>query len=839
MNFRAAVWCLALVGVCAAPSSVPSGVEPPSDPQRGLWTRFRQPHNGLGAPEARPPERSGAWGPRERRRWGVRRGEAPRSRFDRWEVIGPGGGGTMTHPTISPHDPKVVLVGCDMTGAYITYDGGESWRMFNLGTGVSSFAFDPTRPNVIYAGNPALWRSADRGRTWRMVFPDPRQHTRELMAGDHSEYALRTDDPLYPPSDGRMEVQAIAVAPNGTVSIAVGGHGVFKGSSRNGFVLASADEAQHWHKVRELPAERVLAMAAGASGDLAIVTERHVVRQRRSAWTEQNGPGPAMQAASVALGPGGQSIVYAVTDSAWAAGHLSGGLFVSEDDGAGWRPALKGLADQIADGGSGEPPKFRAVSASAGRGSVAYLGFEGLRTASGAAGLYNGVARTDDGGRTWRIVHRESNKPSETMTGSWLEERAVMPGPDIWFDAPYDLGVSPKDVEVVYVTDLFRTYRTLDGGSEWTQVHSKAVGPKQWTTRGLDVTTDYGVHVDPHNPSRVFISYTDIGLFRSEDGGQSWMVSSQGMPQDWRNTTYWLAFDPDTSGVMWGAFSGTHDLPRPKMWRTRDPDTYRGGVGLSRDGGRTWSPAQGLPAGAVTHVLVDPKSPVASRTVYACIFGRGVFKSTDGGATWNVKNTGIAGRQPFAWRLTLSATGQLYAVVARRSENGRIGDEGDGALYVSSDGAEHWTPVALPSGTNGPTGLLIDPADPQRLYLSAWGVFHADGDTGGGIFLSTDAGRNWRSIFSGGQHVYDVTVDARTGTLYASGFDQAAWRSDNRGEKWTRIRGFNFKWGHRVIPDPATPERIYVTTFGGGVWHGPAAGDPDATEDVVEPARVK
>ena len=86
----------------------------------------------------------------------------------------------MTHPTISPHDPNVVLVGCDMTGGYITYDGGESWRMFNLGTVVSSFAFDPAHPDVIYASNPALWRSADRGRTWRMVFPDPHRNTREI-----------------------------------------------------------------------------------------------------------------------------------------------------------------------------------------------------------------------------------------------------------------------------------------------------------------------------------------------------------------------------------------------------------------------------------------------------------------------------------------------------------------------------------------------------------------------------------------------------------------------------------------------------------------------------------
>ena len=48
-----------------------------------------------------------------------------------------------------------------------------------------------------------------------------------------------------------------------------------------------------------------------------------------------------------------------------------------------------------------------------------------------------------------------------------------MPGPDIWFDAPYDIGVSPRNPDIAYVTDLFRTYRTLDGGGKWTQVHSK------------------------------------------------------------------------------------------------------------------------------------------------------------------------------------------------------------------------------------------------------------------------------------------------------------------------------------------------------------------------------
>jgi photosystem II stability/assembly factor-like uncharacterized protein len=411
------------------------------------------------------------------------------------------------------------------------------------------------------------------------------------------------------------------------------------------------------------------------------------------------------------------------------------------------------------------------------------------------------------------------------VAGSWLEERATTPGPDVWFDAPYDIAVSPTRPGIVFVTDLFRTYRTLDGGRHYAQVHSRPMGPQRWATRGLDVTTAYGVHVDPFDARRLFISYTDIGLFRSEDAGRSWTISCDGIPQRWRNTVYWMVFDPAERGLAWAALSGTHDLPRPKMWRTRDPATYLGGVGISRDGGRSWTPATGLPVGAVTHLLLGPRSAAGARTLYACLFGHGVYRTPDGGRTWTPKNSGLPQR-PFAWRLTQAPGGRLYLVVARRSERGRLGDADDGAIYVSDDGAEHWTRLPLPAGTNGPNGLTVDSRDERRLYLAAWGVAHPDGDTGGGIFVSTDAGQRWRSSFDAAQHVYDVTEDPRTGTLYACGFDQGAWRSDDRGERWQRIPGYDFKWGHRVVPDPASPDRVYITTFGGSVWHGSAKGGP-------------
>ena len=75
-----------------------------------------------------------------------------------------------------------------------------------------------------------------------------------------------------------------------------------------------------------------------------------------------------------------------------------------------------------------------------------------------------------------------------------------------------------------------------------------------------------------------------------------------------------------------------------------------------------------MPAHSITHILLDPSSPAGSRTLYACAFGLGVYKSTDSGKSWTQKNNGIAGDEPFAWRTTLSQDGSLYLVVSRRNE---------------------------------------------------------------------------------------------------------------------------------------------------------------------------
>jgi hypothetical protein len=787
---------------------------------------------------------------------GLLAADRPTGRLDAWRILGPGGGGTMVHPVISPHDAAVVVEGCDMTGAYITRDSGESWRMFNLGTVPSAFAFDPADAAVIYAAASALFRSDDAGRTWRLVFPDPSRGTVKNGWGDHAETIYTTEDPSYP-SGQDVTIHAVAVDETDPSHVYIAMQARRPGPPGSSLpettaVLVSPDSGRTWKRLTDFPPERIFSIWVEGTGEAAVVRalgESGVHEGRGGSWQHLASP-PGLRFDSAGVGRDAASrrtVAYATAPLQRPGGGSPGGIYTSIDGGRSWRASNGGLEAFLMGGpaqgeawgpAEGSRAHFGPIAASGNHGMSAYVGVRGLRSPVGETKPFNGVAYTGDGGRTWNIVHRESDRPAANSSTSWIETRTMEDGHSVWLDAPYDLAVAPSDPRICYVTDLFRTYRTLDGGRTWAQVNSTAAGNGAWVSRGLDVTNHYGLVWDPFDPDRVFVPSTDIGLFRSEDRGASWIGSSTGVSRSWRNTAYWVAFDPEVRDLMWGAFSGTHDLPRPKMFRRTDPESFRGGVAVSTDGGRHWTPSNtGMAESAITHVLLDPRSPKGNRTLYAAAFGRGVYKSIDNGRTWALRNSGLAPdprRQPFAWRLTMDPAGTLYLVVARRSERGRIGDGDDGAIYKSTDGAAHWTPLPLPRGTNGPNGLTVDPRDSNRLYLSAWALAAPGGDTGGGIFVSIDAGQTWKRAVTDAQHVYDVTIDLRTPDLmYACGFDQGVHRSTDRGETWHRIRGFNFKWGQRVATDPADPSRIYVTTFGGGVWHGPAAGDPSSTEDVV------
>ena len=580
-------------------------------------------------------------------------------------------------------------------------------------------------------------------------------------------------------------------------------------------LFASGNAGDTWEKVTDLPepARKIWIDPNSSKNqrDLYVAGEHGVMVRHDGKWQTQIAP-PQVSFNDVSAGFSSTQgpVIYATSTA---------GVFLSTDRGGTWtRSPLPGEGAQV-----------RAVATSLKHPETAYVSYAHLML-DGKSWL--GVARSRDTGRTWTLVWKEAVTAASNVHDAWIEQLGVD-----WGENPLALGVAEQDPNLCYGTDLGRTMMTVDGGENWTAAYSKKVPGADWTTTGLDVTTNYGYFFDPFDASRHFIAYTDIGLFRSDDGGRSWVRSAKGIPEAWSNTTYWLVFDPSVSGKMWGVMSGVHDLPRPKMWRHTSTTEYVGGVCSSSDGGRTWKPSTaGMPETAPTHILLDPTSPPRKRVLWVAAMGRGVYKSSDDGLTWTLKNRGITQKDPLAWRLARAEDGTLYVLIARRSEDGSIGNSGDGAIYKSTDGAENWQPLSLPNDVNAPNGLAIDPRDPNRLYLAAWARASGMHGDGGGIFLSPDGGKTWKNLFDGDRHVYDVTIDPRDpNILYAAGFESSAWRSIDRGVHWTRIPGFNFKWGHRVIPDPLDSQRVFITTFGGSVWRGMVSGkerpfDTDAPE---------
>jgi photosystem II stability/assembly factor-like uncharacterized protein len=746
-------------------------------------------------------------------------------RLDAWQIIGPGGGGTFYNPAISPFDSNLVFTTTDMSECYVSEDGGRSWRSFNLRT-TCKFVFDPKLPNRVYAMAVGLWRSDDRGHTWNMVFPDASAKVEYL--NDEAEALLHTATGFPQP------VNAMAVDPDDS--------NVLYASMGEEQLQQSQDAGKTWKILAPDAYSDQIWIDPTSPREKRVVYTRHgnlIGTWDGSKHVKRAIPGVAGVAGATFGIPssGGKPLIYISTDYVVTGGQAqTGGVMASDDGGQSWRSLNDGLLKLVA---KGTFPNFTIIAASRKHAEVIYVSFENFISAADQKPYY-GVVKSADGGATWAAVRQESGVIADNMHNDWTSRRF---GPDFG-DEPVSMAVDENNPDIVYGGDLARVMRSVDGGKNWVGVFSQSTG-RGSTTTGLDVTTCYGIHFDPFDQKRMFISYTDIGLMRSEDGGESWIsATSKGVPRGWWNTTYWVEFDPAVKGKMWAVMSSRHDLPRHRMLNLYGGGP--GGVAESTDGGITWKALQGgLPAiMAPTHILLDPKSPAEARVLYVVVFGQGIFKSTDSGKSWVAKNTGLPATAPLTWRMAMGGDGKLYVVTIRRSEDGKYGNDQDGWLFRSSNGGDSWERMTLPEGVNGPMGITVDPKDASRLYLSVWERYTAGAGgqvpPDGGVYLSTDGGQQWQNVLSGSHRIYDVTVDPRNSDLvYAGGFEGSAWRSVDRGKTWGRIGGFNFKDGHRVIPDPADITKIYITTFGNSVWHGPAAGDPNAVEDAVGPASVK
>jgi len=244
-------------------------------------------------------------------------------------------------------------------------------------------------------------------------------------------------------------------------------------------------------------------------------------------------------------------------------------------------------------------------------------------------------------------------------------------------------------------------------------------------------------------PSHFYMGTTDGGVWETHDYGQAWKNISDAYFKN--NVIGAIAVAPSDPKIIYVG-TGESDIR----------NTFLTGEGMykSVDAGKTWQHI-GLDAThIISWILIDPKNP---DVVYASALGhvwgpnpeRGVFKSTDGGKTWNKvlyinDHTGVV---TMAMDPTDSNT--LYATAWQASRAAWTFSSGgpDSGIYKSTDGGAHWTNIThnpgLPTGIIGKAGIAVAPSDPNVVYTLIQANYQGHF---GGLFRSGDAGRTWAFV---------------------------------------------------------------------------------------------
>ncbi|HIG75387.1 MAG TPA: T9SS type A sorting domain-containing protein [Bacteroidetes bacterium] len=341
----------------------------------------------------------------------------------------------------------------------------------------------------------------------------------------------------------------------------------------------------------------------------------------------------------------------------------------------------------------------------------------------------------------------------------------------------------------------------------------KAGGPT-WTFAG---PTNVGGRVTSLAVESFDVFYAGTGsggLFKTTDGGQTYAPVGDGA---FSLSIGDVALDPEDAQTVWvgtgEANGGGGSL------------TYGGsGVYRSRDGGATWQ-ARGLEAtGTIGRIVVDPTDGdrvwvAAAGTLFDTDPSRGVFRTTDGGDSWTRTLAVDDSTGAIDLAVNPRAPDTLYAATwtrQRRPDDRSYGGPGSG-VWRSADGGASWTQLAngLPSGSLGRIGLAVAASRPNVVYAVVTDVM---GSTIG-TYRTTDGGDSWTSLPGAdtvsfgwwfGQIRVDPTDWRRVWTPWLD-----LYRSTTAGGSWQYQSGSMHVDHHALWIDPKDPSRMIAGNDGG------------------------
>jgi photosystem II stability/assembly factor-like uncharacterized protein len=625
---------------------------------------------------------------------------------------------------------------------------GASWRQEGPFMGsVKALAIDPSSPETVYAGTHVggIFKSLDGGATWK-------------LSGAELVNRVVTWIQVHP---GRSDTVYAGTQTRG-------GTGLWR----------STDAGATWQAIN-LPIVGIRTVGlriaiSPADPDLMIIPNVNIhFRSTDGGATWQELRVTGMDVASVVFHPGDASVAYACGSASSGTG-----LRVSSDGGATWQEM----------GGSGLESAPRGVR----------LAIDPVEPSVLYMARYRGLYKSSDGGDSW-----------SHLTGG------LDPAVEI-----YDIALDPKQSGTLFVTTDDEMYRSTDGGRSWSDID-----------RDLGGYRARSVVVHPGNSKLVLAGSSAYGVFKSSDGGSSWQVSSTGLAAAWIKM---LAVDPQSDGALFAQTSvGLYRRSAGGDWREVDqpfcdkqdlrpgqivfdagsPSTIfvpdRARLYRSGDRGTSWQAMEIKSKRSMLNPLkAEPEfnslaqDPANPKVLYGGAWsatmkqpGQAIFKTSDGGRKWTEAGAGVPAE--VIAMLRSARQGMVYAVT------------GSGSIYRTVDQGGSWSLMSARPPFSEPRDLVVDPSQPEVIYVA----------TEDGLYRSGDGGKSWSNTTTELQYndVEAVVVGSSGGVFI--GTYRGVQSSIDGGKSWSAFGGELPNQDVRALAlDRSDPPRLYAGTAGGSVF---------------------
>ncbi len=720
---------------------------------------------------------------------------------------GPGGGGYMYSPSISPFDSNHIFLICDMGGLYRSKDGAQTWRLQPCQTTISAikgkvqFTSDPNtlyicRRSTTNLNDPLfrgeLAKSTDGGETWQpMTDPtDSGVHRLEADPGSTQRLILNEYNRLFFTANGGNSWTEIFHPADDQVwlgGVFWDGDNIYVGTN-NGLLVShngGQDFAVETHS--GLPAEAGILQLAGAkSGDTTRLFAIAATATEMYAWV----------------------------DPLDLRDHLLGFYSMNYAANASWTDAKGNI-----------PANVRIAWTDLARSNPQIVW---------AAGEDNGlpmIFKSTNGGQSW--VNTFQAIDNQNVSTGWGGDYGAFSY--LWSGAALGFDVSDADPNHVLFSDGFG-HITTDGGTNWraTYVLPNTQNPagtptpvnKFYQSSGLDVTS--GHQLFWLNDQELYAANTDIGLTYSDDAGQHWTFA--------RNTFYpwgtvanpnWyrIVQRPDNQ-TLYAALSEVNDMYLG--YRITDDKVAGGGLVVrSVDEGINWDTLFNF-GHPVVWLELDKNNP---NRMFASVVDSatgGVFRTDDGGISW--ERLPLPSRtEGHPYNIVSLNDGSLAVTFSARALADGVTLTASSGVFYSPDGGDTWLDRTDAGMVFYTKDLVVDPHDSTQntWYATVWGrftVFAGPNNAGnGGLYKTVDRGLNWTRIFSN-ESAESLTIHpSKPGVAYMSAENDGLFFTENLGDAqpvFQAVNSFPFWRPKRVFFKPNMASEVWVTTMGGGLWKG-------------------